>query len=76
MYSVSDHDSDDMDNADHKPIKRIRSKSCPKFKETKKVSTSVRSKKERSIIAQLGSEDLDIEEANRGRQKTLVNSMN
>ena len=30
IYSVSDHDSDDLDNDDHIPIKRIRSKSVPR----------------------------------------------
>ena len=49
IYSVSDHDSDDLDNDDHIPIKRVRSKSVPRKSFT---SVSMKSSK-RQIRKQL-----------------------
>ena len=70
--SVSDHDSDDLDNCDHVPIKRrARSKSVPKFPSTttsttnniaKTNSAKMRSRKQSKLS--FYSQELDLDEVN------------
>merc|ERR1711971_1174050 len=71
ICSVSDHDSDDLDNDDHIPIKRVRSKSVPR---KNSASVSMKSSKHqirKQLLTQIHTqEELDIELVNEG--KSLV----